>query len=273
MTFINNLLQLLNSEMKRPIPYQSFSESWFHYLSFAFMMILAIFLSRNLKHATDRKVRKYLLVFSIVLLSFEIYKQVIFSYQSGWGYQWYAFPFQFCSTPMYIALLAALTRNKKQRDSLIAFLGTFGLFAGLAVMLYPMTVFISTVGINIQTMVHHGSMVAMGIALLSTQVKLESKTILKASLVFSILVSIAVILNAIHNTWIEQGTFNMFFINPILRNDLPILTLIQPLVPHIVFLFIYILGFMFVSYLVLLIGILLFKPKVKGLKMIYSKES
>lgn len=174
---------------------------------------------------------------------------------------------------MYIALLASLTRNKKLRDSLIAFLGTFGLFAGLAVMLYPMTVFISTIGINIQTMVHHGSMAAMGIALLSTQVKLESKTILKASLVFSVLVSIAVILNAVHNAWIEQGTFNMFFINPILRNDLPILSLIQPLVPHIVFLFIYILGFMFVSYLVLLIGILCFKPSVKRLKMIYSKES
>ncbi|MCF7930874.1 MAG: hypothetical protein K9L02_05150 [Acholeplasmataceae bacterium] len=78
MAFINNLLQFLNSEMKQPIPYQSFSQSWFHYLSFAFMIILAIFLSRNLRHATDNKVRKYLLIFSIILLSFEVYKQIIF---------------------------------------------------------------------------------------------------------------------------------------------------------------------------------------------------
>lgn len=273
MTFINNLLQFLNGEMNQPVPYQSFSQSWFHYLSFALMIILTIFLARNLKQASEKKVRKYLLIFSIVLLSFEIYKQIIFSYQNGWGYQWYAFPFQFCSTPMYVALTASLTRNKKIRDALIAFLGTFGLFAGLAVMLYPMTVFISTIGINIQTMVHHGSMAAMGIALLSTQIKLESKTIFKASLVFSILVSIAIILNGIHNTWIEQGTFNMFFINPLLRNDLPILTLIQPLVPHIVFLFIYILGFMFVSYLVLLLGILIFKPRSKATKMTLRSES
>ena len=270
MEFIQSFMQFLASEMTKPVPYQSFKESWFHYVSLVIVIIAAVVFSKILRNASEKRLRKFLLIFAIVLISFEVYKQLIFTYDNAWHYRWYAFPFQFCSTPMYVALYASLTKNKKIREYLIAFLGTFGTFAGLAVMLYPMTVFISTIGINIQTMVHHGGMAAVGIALLSTQVKLESKTILKGTVVFSVLVGIAIILNGVHNSWIADGTFNMFFVNPIYRNELPVLTMIQPLVPHIVFLFIYIFGFMFVSYIVLLAGMITHKVRQRALVLVPS---
>ncbi|MCK7485244.1 MAG: hypothetical protein MZU97_06565 [Bacillus subtilis] len=66
---------------------------------------------------------------------------------------------------MYVALFAGLTKNKKIQQALINFLqGPTGMFAGLAVMLYPNDVFITTIGINIQTMVHHGAMMVVGVA-------------------------------------------------------------------------------------------------------------
>ena len=51
--------------------------------------------------------QKIILISGFIMLIFEIYKQVIFTYQVG-HYQWYAFPFQFCSTPMYLYIIYGL---------------------------------------------------------------------------------------------------------------------------------------------------------------------
>lgn len=253
---MNEILQFLNGEMNRPLPYGTLSEGWFHYLSLVLVIVASVIAITRMKNMSDKKLKKVLLIFAIILIVFEIYKQLIFSYQANWNYQWYAFPFQFCSTPMYVALFAGLTRNKKIFEALKIFLATFGLFAGVAVMLYPMTVFVGTIGINIQTMVHHGGMAIIGLGILVNHIKLESKSILKASAVFSILVFIALIMNLVFNTWIHDGTFNMFFINPRFENGLPILGLFQPLVPAPIFLLIYIFGFSLCAYIMLLIGML-----------------
>jgi hypothetical protein len=265
MRFLEQILEFLNGQMNRPVAYQSLELSWFHYVALAIAIGASIVAAIRLRHASNKTVRKVLLLFAGLLLSFEVYKQLIFGYQAGWEYQWYIFPFQFCSTPMYVALLAGLTKNEKLQQALINFLGTYGLFGGMAVMLYPNDVFVSTIGINVQTMVHHGSMMVLGIALLANRVKLVSNSIFGAAGVFSVLVTMAIGMNYIHNTYIAVGTFNMFFINPQFNNHLPVLSLIEPLVPHVVFVFIYIIGFALIAYLMLLIGIgirALFAPKV-----------
>ncbi len=263
---IISILEFLNTSMKEPQPYASFSKGWFHYLSLALFVVVTIIIIRSMRHMNKQQLNRFLIGFSVVLLTFEVYKQIIFTYQAGGSYQWYAFPFQFCSTPMYIALIAGFAKNTRIRDSLIAFLGTFGLFAGLAVMLYPETVFITTVGINIQTMVHHGGMAAVGIALLATQIKHSWSSILKGVIVFSILVTIAILMNTVFNTWIEQGTFNMFFINPRFENGIPILSIFQPLVSPLIFDIIYVVGFSLVASLMMGISVMLrvmFKAKIK----------
>jgi len=257
MTLLNQIMSFLNGEMTRPVPYLSLSESWFHYLALTIAVVASVVFSVLLKNANDRQIKRFILLFAGLLLSFEVYKQLIFSYQAGWNYQWYIFPFQFCSTPMYVALFAGLTNHKKIQQALINFLGTYGLFAGLAVMLYPNDVFVTTIGINIQTMVHHGAMMVVGVVLLSNKVKLTSKSILGATAVFAVLVTMAIVMNYAYNTWIAESTFNMFFINPLYRNHLPILSQIEPLVPHTIFIVIYIVGFALIAYLMLLIGIAL----------------
>ena len=266
MTLLEQILNFLNGQMNRPVPYQSLALSWFHYLALAIVVVASVVAVIRMKNASSFKLRRFLLVFAGLLLFFELYKQLIFSYQADWTYQWYIFPFQFCSTPMYVGLLAGLTKNKKLQQILINFLGTYGLFAGLAAMVYPSDVFVNTIGINIQTMVHHGSMTVVGVALLANKVQRTPKAIIGATGVFSVLVAIAILLNYVHNTWIATGTFNMFFINPNFHNHLPVLAQIEPLVPHPVFVFIYIIGFAFLATLVLFFEI--------GIKAIgYKKRS
>jgi len=203
-------------------------------------------------------VRKVVFIASAVVLLLEIYKLInySFSYADGkitFDFQWYAFPFQFCSTPMYVGILAGLIKKGKVHNALCAYLATYSVFAGLCVMVYPGDVFIGTIGINIQTMICHGIMLPIGAYLFATgHVKLEHKTILKALCVFAAAVVIAVIMNEIaHWSGLEE-TFNMFYFSPYWPPHLPIYSTVQGIVPYPLSLIIYIAGFTAAAYLVLL---------------------
>jgi hypothetical protein len=160
---------------------------------------------------------------------------------------------------MYVGLLAGALRKGKVHDALCTYLATYALFAGLCVMIYPAQVFIGTIGINIQTMICHGSMVTVGMYLLYSQyVKTEHKTILKGIPVFACLVAVAMVMNEIaHATGLlERETFNMFFISPYCEGTLPVYSLVQGVVPYPWNLVIYIVMFTVAAYLMLLFGML-----------------
>ena len=262
MRFWGSLLEHLDAQMETPTMY-----GWFHLFFFAASIAAGVLLCIKRKQAEVGFVRKFLLVVSVLTLGLEVYKQInyTFSYDGqniSADYQWYAFPFQFCSTPMYVGLLAGLLPKGKVHDALCSYLGTYALFAGLCVMLYPAQVFIGTIGINIQTMICHGSMITVGIYLLYTQyVKLEHKTICKAIPVFACLIAMAAIMNEIAyaSGLLENETFNMFFISPHCEPSLPVYSLVQAVVPYPWSLVIYIVIFTLAAYLMLLIPMLIKK--------------
>lgn len=251
-------LQFLQSRMTTPTAY-----GWYHLMCLGIIIALSIGLSFAFRHASDKKIRIFLLITSIIMILLEIYKQFIFSYDIEnnkivWDYEWYAFPFQFCSTPMYIALIASLIKKGKVQDCLYSFLATFGLFAGALVMFYPGNVFMSYIGINIQTMFHHGMMAVIGIVLLTSKsVKIEHKTILKAGIVFLSLIITALLMNCIY-VWLGGAEdFNMFYISPYKECELVVFSTIQANTPYIVFLLSYVIGFGIAGYLILLIAMLI----------------
>lgn len=249
---MNTLLEFLNAQMPRPSLYSGLSESWFQYVSIVVFLVLLVYFTKKHMHSSEAQIQSFLKIFAIVLLVFEVYKQINFSYRNDWSYQWYAFPFQFCSTPMYVALTASYLKPSKTREALYMFLATYGLFAGFAVMLYPVSVYTTTIGINIQTMVHHGGMAMMGMVLLSNHVKLKFQSFLLGTYVFIGLTGIAIVLNGIHNTWIQEGTLNMFFINPLYNSEIPVLSLFQPIVSPSVYVLIFVLGFSLIGYLMII---------------------
>ena len=260
MEFWGGLLKLLDTQMETPGMY-----GWFHLLFFAAAIAIGVLLCICHKSGDEHFVRKLLLITSLLTIALEIYKQVnyTFSYDGlsiTADYQWYAFPFQFCSTPMYVGLLAGLVRKGKLQDALCTYLATYAMFGGLVVMIYPAQVFIGTIGINIQTMICHGSMVTVGIYLLYTQyVKLEHKTILKAVPVFLCLVTAATVMNEIAHVsgLLETETFNMFFISPHCEPSLPVYSLVQGVVPYPWCMILYVLIFTLAAYIMLLIAILI----------------
>lgn len=255
MEFWNQLLQFMDTQMETPLPYGPFHLIWL-----AVTVGLSVWAAFGAKKHSQKQVSNVLLVTAIAVMLLEIYKQINYTFGDGSGepaYQWYAFPWQFCSTPMYVGLLAGLIRKGRVYESLCAYLATFGLFAGAAVMVYPVTVFIGTVGINLQTMICHGSMIVIGVYLLASgQVKLEHKSILRALPVFAVMVGAAVVMNevAYRTGLLQTHTFNMFFISPYCEPSLPVYSLVQGAVPFPWCLVLYILGFTAAGYIMLLLG-------------------
>lgn len=264
MDFWRPILQILDTQMEEPACY-----GWYHLLWLGLTIFVTVMLCIFRKHDDFRQVRRLVLTVALITIGLEIYKQINFTFGDGSeapAFEWYAFPWQFCSTPMYVGLLAGLTPKGKLHDALCAYLATFAVFAGVCVMIYPGDVYVETMGINIQTMICHGSMITVGAYLLATgHVKLEHKTVLKAVPVFAVTIGIAMILNEVaHVTGLlEEHTFNMFFISPYCEPSLPVYSLVQQVVPYPWSLIIYIAGFTVAAYLMLLIAMLIRRVAAK----------
>lgn len=255
---IAEMIEILDAEMTEPGLY-----GWFHILWLLITAAATVLLCRLFGEGTSRQVCTVILTVAIGVILLEVYKQINFTFtvdeqgNISRDYQWYAFPFQFCSTPMYVGLLAGLTRKGKVHESLCAYLATYAVFAGAAVMVYPADVFISTIGINIQTMICHGSMIVVGVYLLYTgYVKLEWKTVLKAMPVFSAAVALAAVMNEIAYAagLLNHETFNMFFISRHCESTLPVYGPVHEAVPFPLNLVIYILGFTAAASVILLLA-------------------
>lgn len=253
-TLFEMFLKFLDGRMDTPTLY-----GWYHLLCLAITVGLCVLVFLKARNISDKTFNLILGLTAGALLLLEVYKQLNFSYDVStdtWSYQWYAFPFQFCSTPMYVMLVASLITNGKVKDSLCSFMATYGLFAGAAVMFYPGDVFISTIGINIQTMIHHGMMVVIGVFMyVSGRAKLSHKTILKALPAFVVLVTIAMTANILYGQFGDpEQTFNMFYISPYYECTLPVLSMFYGQVHYVVFLALYVFGFTLAGYVMSLLA-------------------
>ena len=257
MEFINKLVSLI--DVWGPVP-QLYG--WYHILCLALMVTLTAFLILKFKNCDDRTFRKIILTAWIIIVVFEVYKQVVTSFDTEnktWTYLWYYFPFQFCSVPLYVLPFVAFLKEGKVRDAFISFTMSFAFFGGLVVMIYPGDVFQGCVGINIQTMVHHTSQVILGIFVAVHQrKKFSKKFFLSAIIVFAAIVAIAIVFNVVGHILIPEQGLNMFFVGPYVQSALPIFSIIYPLVPWPVFLAIYIFGFSLVAMLICYIANLIY---------------
>lgn len=259
--FFEQILAFLDARMQTPKPYGFFHICWI-------VLVLAMCVLAFLygKKCTKKCVNATMGITSALLILLEAYKQLNFSYTvatDSWAYLWYAFPFQFCSTPMYVMLVAACLRKGTLYNALCAYLATYALFAGLVVMVYPGDVFISTIGINVQTMVHHGAMVVIGVFLYASHsVKAQMKTLFRALPVFLTLSAVALTANVVFH-FLSDGaqSFNMFFISPFETPTLVVFDKLFEYLPYPFYLATYILGFTLAAYITLLTAILCIRKK------------
>lgn len=274
MNFFEKIIYALQKTMECPTNY-----GWFHIMFILIFVIGTIFLCIYFKDCSNKTLNIILFILWCIVFVLELYKQIefSFSYNNGvkeWDYQFYAFPFQLCSTQLYILPFIFLLKEGKIRNAMVAYLMTFSFFGGLVVFIYPNDVFVETIGINIQTMIHHGIQILLGVFLyVRFRKSVDFKFYLKGIIVFLCLLITAFILNiVVHNIlkcFGNDETFNMFYIGPYHDCSLPILSIIYPKVPYSIFFIIYMLGFILVTYIIYIIETSIYKLVLKK----YEKRS
>ncbi|MBR0157055.1 MAG: YwaF family protein [Clostridia bacterium] len=273
---MTDFLKLLDSDFESaPAAYGPF-----HLCAIALVILTAVLLSVFVKNAKDKTFRRICFVFWVILILFETYKQIIFSFnynnaQPYWDYQWYAFPFQMCSAPIYILPFIFLSKPESAiRKATVSFMAFYILFAGIAVMVYPGDVFIRTIGIDIQTMVWHGSQVILGVYfIVYYRRSINLRFFLRAVPVFLIMVGAATALNLIIPNFTDE-TFNMFYISPKFPSTLPVLSSFykgpgNPGMPWPLFLLLYLVGYTLAAFIIFLIG----KGIILGVRKLCGKKS
>ena len=136
-------------------------------------------------------------------------------------------------------------KKSKLRDYFLSYLAYITILGSISTMLLPSSCFTSDILVNIHTMwLHLGSFVVSIYLLMSGEVGISIKAVLKAIVVFLIFVIIANGMNVtIYNSGILNGEeFNMFYISPYFESSLPVFNVIQKNVPYPIYLLIYILA-------------------------------
>lgn len=283
MNAIEKVVAFMQTEMTKPTLFGGAHLFWI-----AVAIALVVLVCFKCRKLTDKQFRIILLVVGVVLIVFEVFKQLNFAYDAAtntWDYEWKQFPFQFCSVPMYVMLVVACLKEGKFRDYLCSFLATFGLFAGLVVLLYPGSILSPIIFRFTQSMLHHTALLVIGIIMfVSGKVKIEHKTILKAMAVFAVCVGIAFVMNIIYHATGCTDSFNMFYIGPHSKSDLPVFYDIGKALhieyDHVhfgnfVFALLYIIAFSIAGYVMLLMAMLIKKlhAKIQAKKASKKAES
>ncbi len=212
--------------------------SWFHLLWLAIMVIgcIVICLTVAKKHS-PRNDRIVIGIFSIVLLGCEIFKQLFWFEFYGY-YRWEIFPFQFCSVPIYVSIVASLVPWDKARELCYRFLAFFGIIGGLAVMFVPTAVLYTYfIPMSLHAMLWHTVLVVMGVYLIASRgYGNKLKEMFSPWLMFLCFIVLAIIGNILVYK-LHLGTPNchegdnlsMFYISPYYPTQLPLLGAVQEL--------------------------------------------
>jgi len=245
MNFFSKLLLFLQSEMKTPTAF-----GWFHLMWIAFIITVIILLYKRKDKYSEKQLKTVLGIYGIVAFILELLKQIIwtFNYDSILGsitidYQWYSFPFQLCTTPIFISLICLFLKNNRLRKSLLSYMAFTTILGSIATIIMPDSCFTSDILVNVHTMwLHMGSFVVSIYLLMTNEVKLNLRNLRNALIIFLIFVGIAQALNiGVYNSGILNGeTFNMFYISPYFISHLPIFDVIQQNVAYPLYFLFYI---------------------------------
>lgn len=243
LTLFEQFILLMQKEMIEPVPFD-----WFHILCIVVMIagVCVCWLIR--KHHSEFQLKCILATYAIPTLVLEILKQISWSAtvtMDGivWDYQWYAFPFQLCTTPLIVCLVCLFLKNNIVRKALLSYVAFITVLGSLAVVIYPTDCFTEDILVNIHTTyLHFGSFVVSMYLLFSKEIEIKLMSFVRAIYVFIMFVMTANTMNIlIYRSGILHGeTFNMFYISPYFISSLPVFNQIQQEVPYIAFLLIYI---------------------------------
>ena len=147
-----------------------------------------------------------------MLLS-EIWKQYTLTFILGHGnYNWWYFPFQLCSIPMYVCLFLPWTKSRRIRQVLTAFLVDFGLLGGIFTFFDTSGLHYGYLPLTIHSFAWHIFLIILGLTAAASCPEASAwKNYTGSACLYLSCCLIATVLNLSLD---HLGTINMFYINP-----------------------------------------------------------
>lgn len=217
MSFFEHLLRLTSWPMTPPVLYGPF------HLIAAFggsaIAILAAwrFSSINNCNTNNRDNRRsfdqIMLVSGVILLIGELYKQLMnFYIVNNHAYDWWIFPFQLCSLPLYLCPLLILIHNEKRHRILCTFLLDFNMMGAVATFIDPSGIFHPYWTLTLHGVLWHLMLIFVGFVIIfSRKADLTTKGFLRTLPLFAFFCLAAEVLNSILHRF---SAANLFYISP-----------------------------------------------------------
>ena len=196
--------------MEKPPAYGAF------HLTFTFVgLAISLLLAWRFRKLGDKGNKILLMSFGIFLALCEIYKQLFYYYQvHDHEYPWWIFPFQMCSVPMYLCLIAPWLKPGKVRRGIYCFMMSYNLLGGVMAFIEPSGIVHEYWTLTLHAFIWHMSLIFLGLYLgLSHRGGKTMEDFKLSAITYLVLCVIAFSLNlALQN--ISGGTVNNFYIGP-----------------------------------------------------------
>ena len=151
----------------------------------------------------------------IFLTVTEIYKQLFYYFYIGGGnYQWWIFPFQMCSVPMYLCILAPLLKPGRVQKGMYNFMMIYNLLGGFMAFIEPSGIVHGYWTLTLHAFIWHMILVFVGLYLaMSNRGGKSMADYRSASVTFVCLCAVAFCINLLLRN-VSGGSVNMFFVGP-----------------------------------------------------------
>lgn len=149
----------------------------------------------------------------LVMAGSEIWKQLCLTFYIGHGsYNWWYFPFQLCSIPMYLCLILPWIRSEQFQKIILSFLMDFGLLGGIFAFFDTSGMHYSYLPLTIHSFAWHILLIILGLtAGFSRMADYSMRGWAGAVSCYLSCCCAATCFNVIFHS---SGTINMFYISP-----------------------------------------------------------
>lgn len=197
---------------------------------------LAVFFARRVMDADEpfKRLVKILSAAGVVFVLLEIYKQFFLYYiVNGEVYDWWFFPFQLCSVPMYLCILLPAMVPAAQRV-FMTFMGGYTFVSAVATLIYPEDILRSYSALTLHGFIWHGLLLFISLLILLTgRAGTSVRMLSKAAVLFAVLCAVALMINIVVEPVMQaqQGLAHsyaaMFYLNPYHISPQPVISSIQ----------------------------------------------
>ena len=191
------------------------SYGWFHILYTLIAFSLCGLIAWRIRRINDKAAGWLIFGLGFFLLLTEIYKQLFLYFNSdNHTYNWGELPFQLCSVPMYMCLIAPWLKPGKLQRGMYSFMALFNLLGGGISFAEPSGLLLHDWFSTVHALFWHTSLVFLGLFLCFSQRGGTRKgDYPSAAITFVCLSGVAFLINTLVQNLLGKH-INMFFVGP-----------------------------------------------------------